>query len=50
MLRLWSSNCQRLPGTALLRLSERGFGFRVSMTTFTSLDGRPRAAIQGRVA
>ena len=41
--------CERRSGTALFRLSERGFGLRVLMTPVTALDGRPRAAIQGRV-
>ncbi len=39
--------CQRLLGTALFRFSERGFGFRLLLSSVTSQDGRPRAAILG---
>src|ERR1035437_10822867 len=38
---LYVGPCERRSGTALFRLSERGFGLRVLMTPVTALDGRP---------
>ena len=40
--------CQRLLGPALFRLSERGFGFRLLLSSVTPQEGRP-AAFLGRL-